>query len=183
MEYINHNPKIFIISGKARSGKNTVATIICERYKNVKCKKLSYAYYLKKYLIDISSWDGSEDTKPRDLLQDFGTNFLKNKINKHFLINRTIEDIKVYSYFYDVIIISDARLIEEIEIPKKEFKNVITIRINKDCDNNLTDAQKNHITETSLDNYGNFDFNIENNDNYEKLYNNVNNILEVINEK
>ena len=73
-----------------------------------------------------------------------------------------MEDVQVYSYFFDVIIITDARLIEEIETPKSLF-NCITIRINKD-DNNLTLEQKKHITETNLDNYRNFDYVINNND-------------------
>ena len=70
-----------------------------------------------------------------------------------------MEDIKVYSYFFDVIIVTDARLKEEIIIPKNLF-DCITIRINGK-DNDLTLEQKNHITETDLDNYK-FDYVINN---------------------
>jgi len=177
MELENKNPKIFIISGKARSGKDVVSNIICERYHNKKCKKISFAYYLKQYVKDISNWDGSDDTKPRDLLQKVGIDLLKNKINTNFLINRVCEDIKVYSYFYDIIIITDARLLDEIEIVKNKFKNVTTIRVNRKKDNNLTIEQKNHITETGLDNYKNFDYIIENIEDYNKLVIDTNKIL------
>ena len=136
MQYNNKNPKIFILSGKAKSGKNMVADIIEAYYTDKKCIQLSYAYYLKQYIKKITNWDGSEENKPRDLLQSLGIDLIK-KIDQKLLIRRVMEDIKVYSYFYDVIIVTDARLIEEIEEPKRIF-NCITVRINKD-DNNLTE--------------------------------------------
>ena len=156
MQYINKNPKIFILSGKAKSGKNYVADIINNYYKN--SVQISYAYYLKQYVKKITNWDGKEETKPRDLLQSLGTDLIK-KIDEELLIRRVMEDIKVYSYFFDVIIVTDARLKEEVDIPKKLFK-CITIRINGK-DNDLTLEQKNHITETDLDDYK-FDYVIDN---------------------
>ena len=161
MQYNNRNPKIFILSGKAKSGKNLIADFIEEYYSDKKCIQLSYAYYLKQYVKKITTWDGNEQNKPRDLLQSLGIDLVK-KIDDKLLIRRVMEDVQVYSYFFDVIIITDARLIEEIETPKSLF-NCITIRINKD-DNNLTLEQKKHITETNLDNYRNFDYVINNND-------------------
>ena len=156
MQYINKNPKIFILSGKAKSGKNYVADIISDYYKN--SIQISYAYYLKQYIKKITNWDEKEETKPRDLLQSLGIDLIK-KIDKELLIRRVIEDIKVYSYFFDVIIVTDARLKEEVDIPKKLFK-CTTIRINGK-DNDLTLEQKNHITETDLDDYK-FDYVIDN---------------------
>ena len=161
MRYSNRNPKIFILSGKAKSGKNLIADFIEEYYSDKKCIQLSYAYYLKQYVKKITTWDGNEQNKPRDLLQSLGIDLIK-KIDDKLLIRRVMEDVQVYSYFFDVIIITDARLIEEIETPKSLF-NCITIRINKD-DNNLTLEQKKHITETNLDDYRNFDYVINNND-------------------
>ena len=161
MQYNNRNPKIFILSGKAKSGKNLIADFIEEYYSDKKCIQLSYAYYLKQYVKKITTWDGNEQNKPRDLLQSLGIDLVK-KIDDKLLIRRVMEDVQVYSHFFDVIIITDARLVEEIEIPKSLF-NCITIRINKD-DNNLTLEQKKHITETNLDNYCNFDYVINNND-------------------
>ena len=176
MQYNNKNPKIFILSGKAKSGKNMVADIIEAYYTDKKCIQLSYAYYLKQYIKKITNWDGSEENKPRDLLQSLGIDLIK-KIDQKLFIRRVMEDIKVYSYFYDVIIVTDARLIEEIEEPKRIF-NCITVRINKD-DNNLTEEQKNHITETNLDNYSNFDYIIENK-NIEDLKKQIINILKEV---
>ena len=182
MELLKRKVKIFILSGKARSGKDEVADIICNLYKDKKVKKLSYAYYLKQYVKNISNWDGSEDNKPRDLLQSVGIDLIKNKIDNKLLIRRLIEDIEVYSYFYDIIVITDARLIDEVEDIKNKYSDAKSIRINRNKDNNLTHSQKEHVTETNLDNYNNFDYVIENNNDYSNLEKEVNKILEDVNE-
>ena len=80
------------------------------------------------------------------------------------------EDIKVYSYFYDIIIITDARLKDEIETPKRLFNNVVTIRIDSIYyDKKMTIEQMNHITETNLDNYDKFDYIINDFDKLEEI--------------
>lgn len=165
MEYIDRKPVVYVLSGKAQSGKNTAADIIENYYNDKKCIQISFAYYLKQYAKKISNWDGLEETKPRELLQSLGIDLIKNKIDKNLLIRRTIEDILVYSYFYDVVIITDARLKDEVESIKNRFDKVVTIRVNRNnYDNNLSQTEKNHITETALDNYNNFDYIIENDD-------------------
>ena len=176
MEFTKKDVKIYLLSGKAKSGKNEVSNIINEYYKSKKCITLSYAYYLKDYIKRISGWDGKEETKPRELLQQIGIELIKNKIDSNLLKRRLIEDIKVFSYFYDVIIITDARLVDEIEIPKKQFNNITTIRVIRNVDNNLTINEQKHLTETGLDNYNNFDYIIDNND-YETLKNDVYKII------
>lgn len=162
MKYINRNPIIYVLSGKAKSGKNTLANIIEKHYQDKKCIQLSFAHYLKEYVKNITDWKGEEESKPRDLLQSLGIDLLK-KINNNLLIDRLCDDIRVYSYFFDVIIVTDARLIEEVETLKNNF-DCVTIRVISNLDNGLTEEQKNHITETNLDNYSKFDFIIKNND-------------------
>lgn len=166
MEFINRNPKIIIISGKASSGKSLSANIIMENTNNTIL--LAYADYLKMYAKNISGWDGSEDTKPRELLQQLGVELIKNNINENMLINRIIEDIKVYSYFYDYIVITDARFPNEIESIKKEFDNVISVRINRNI-YNLDKKYQNHSTETGMDEYNNYDYVIDNNSDLKAL--------------
>ena len=174
MEFIKRNPKIFVLSGKARSGKTETAKIIESYYKEKKCITISFAYYLKDYIKRITNWDGNEDTKPRELLQHLGIELIKNNIDDKLLINRILQDIEVFSYFYDIIIISDARLVDEIESVKNKYPNSVSIRISNNCNNNLTDKQKNHITETGLDNYNDFDYFVTNDyDNLEKELENI----------
>ena len=179
MEFKKKDIKVFIISGKARSGKGTVAKIIEDYYKEKKCITISFAYYLKDYVKRITGWDGSENTKPRELLQQLGIEFIKNKIDSKLLINRILQDIEVFSYFYDIIIISDARLVDEVESVKNVYSDSISIRVNRNEDNNLTLSEKNHITETGLNDYNNFDYIIDNT-NYNKLMNDVENILRMV---
>ena len=175
MEFTKRNPKIFILSGKARSGKTETAKIIENYYKEKKCITISFAYYLKDYIKRITGWDGNENTKPRELLQHIGIELIKNNIDDKLLINRVLQDIEVFSYFYDIIIISDARLVDEIEYLKNKYPDSISIRISNSDNNNLTEVQKNHITETGLDDYNNFDYFVNNY--YDVLKKEVENIL------
>lgn len=168
--YTYKEPLIFVLSGKAKSGKNLIADKIENYYKNKRCIQISYAFYLKNYVKNIYGWSGSEEDKPRELLQKIGIDLIKNKIDSNLLIRRVCEDIKVYSYFYDIIIITDARLKNEIEIPKRLFNNVVTIRIDSIYyDKKMTIEQMNHITETNLDNYDKFDYIINDFDKLEEI--------------
>ena len=163
MKFINRNPIIYVLSGKAGSGKSFVAT----RMKNflssrgLKCIDIAYASYLKNYIKNITGWDGNEDTKPREFLQQLGVELIKNRINSTMLIDRVVDDILVYSYFFDVIIISDARFVEEIETIRNKFSNVVVIKV-IGSPNNLSDSERAHVTETALDNYNNYNFVINN---------------------
>lgn len=180
MEFNKKDAKIYILSGKAKSGKDEVSKIITKYYKNKKCISISYSYYLKDYIKRITGWDGSEENKPREFLQQLGIELIKNKINDKLLINRLIEDIEVFSYFYDVIIVTDARLEEEIKMPKQKFNNAKTIRINRNnIDNKLAQEEKNHLTEIALDNYFDFDYIINNNGDIKILEEEVLKIMEV----
>lgn len=165
MNFTKRDIKLFIISGKAQSGKTETSKIIEQFYKEKKCITISFAYYLKDYVKRITNWDGDEETKPRELLQNLGIELIKNKINDKLLINRVLDDIEVFSYFYDIIIISDARLIDEIEGIKDKYKDSISIRIIRDNENNLTNEEKMHITEIGLDNYNKFDYIVNNDEN------------------
>ena len=168
--YTYKEPLIFVLSGKAKSGKNLIADKLENYYKNKRCIQISYAFYLKNYVKNIYDWNGSEEDKPRELLQKIGIDLIKNKIDSNLLIRRVCEDIKVYSYFYDIIIITDARLKDEIEIPKRLFNNVVTIRIDSIYyDKKMTIEQMNHITETNLDNYDKFDYIINDFDKLEEI--------------
>ena len=180
MQFTKNNIKLFVLSGKAKSGKNEVAKIIENYYKEKKCITISFAYYLKDYVKRITNWDGSEDIKPRKLLQELGIELIKEKIDSKLLINRVLQDIEVFSYFYDIIIISDARLVDEIEAIKRNYNDSISIRISRNNINNgLSDDEKNHITEIGLNDYNNFDYYIENND-IKNLEDQVENILRMV---
>ncbi|MDO5568954.1 MAG: hypothetical protein Q4G04_02420 [bacterium] len=161
MEVSYRNSIIIGIYGKARHGKDTVASIISkyakEQGKQVITTQISS--YIKYYAMHLTDWDGSEENKPRDFLQQFATEVVREKLNmpNHF-INRTLEDLKIFSYFYDVIIISDIRLLNEIESLRNSFPNVKIIQVvRENFETELNNTQQQHKTETELENYIGYD--------------------------
>lgn len=173
MDITYKNPKLYFISGKARSGKSTVGEMLKEEYekKGKKAVVLSHARYHKDYVKSFFGWDGSDETKPRELLQQLGTEIIRQKLNMpFFFINRMTEDIKILSYFFDVIIVNDVRFEKEIEVQEKIFGNIITIRVNRpNFDNGLTIMQKQHPSEVDLDDYKKFDYYIDNDGSIDNL--------------
>lgn len=172
MKIESKKPKIYLIAGKARTGKNKIADYIKEYYqKNNKKVVISpYTKYLKLYIEQITNKKIDEENKPRDLLQQISSEIIKKELKmSNFFIDRQIEDIKIYSYFMDIIIIPDVRFPNEIDILKEKFSNVISIGVTREnFISPLTKEQQEDITETSLDNYQNYDYKI-NNTNLEEL--------------
>lgn len=171
--------KIFLVAGKAGSGKAEIAKIIKEYYLSLKKKPIitEYSKYLKMYAKEILDWNG-ENPKPRKFLQDLGVTIRENMDMPKMLISRMIEDIRIYSLYYDVVIISDVRYPDEIEEMKKTFKNVYSLYvINQFGKSELSLEEQTHVTETSLENYSNFDITITN-DNINVLDNRVIDFLE-----
>ncbi len=162
MEFEKRKFKLFVLSGKARSGKDTAYEIIKKYYSDKKTIDISFGHYIKDYAKRVSNWDGREETKPRELLQSLGIELIKNQIDDKLFIRRLLEDILVFSYFYDIIVVTDARLVDEIETLKEKYPDLISIRINRDFDNGLKESEKKHITEVALDNYDKFDYVIDN---------------------
>lgn len=168
--------KIYLIAGKAGSGKNEVANVIKEYEPNTVITGLSK--YIKLFATELTDWNGEDAKKPRAFLQNMGDT-LRN-IDQDFLTRRMVEDFEAYKrYGIENVIISDVRLIHEIEYFKrlKDYE-VITIRVNaKTSMRNLNASEKTHHTEVELDNYSNYDYVIENEFN-EELINSVKRILE-----
>lgn len=183
MEARKRNPKIFIVSGKANSGKDTTCELINNyvKLKGLNSVNLQFSSYIKMYAKTISGWDGKEDTKPRSLLQELGTEIIRKNIDEKFFIKRIIGDIKVYSYYCDVITISDARLPLEIDSINSEFENVYKLNIQRpNFENNLNCNERRHITEVALDDYNDYDYVVVNDGTIEDLNNKVIKIIDEV---
>ncbi len=155
--------KVFIICGKARNGKDTTAEMIRNYYSDKKTINLQYSSYIKEYAKKISGWDGSEETKPRSFLQELGTEVIRKQMGFDFFVKRIIDDIKIYSNYFDVITISDARAKIEIEDVKKNIDNVYAIEVvRSNFDNGLSENEKKHFTEKDLDGYKGYDYTLLN---------------------
>ena len=163
---MNKKPTLYLVSGKARHGKDTFSSYLKEIYeengKKVIVTQLSK--YIKYYAREMTGWNLSEEDKPRELLQELGTSIIREKLGKdNLFIDRMIDDVEIFSCFYDAIIISDVRLKKEIDDLRKVYQDLIAINIFRpNFDNGLTDEQKNHKTEVDLDDYDKFDVKIIN---------------------
>ena len=168
--------RIFLVAGKAGSGKNEVANLI--KNKLDKTVITSFSKYIKLFALELSNWDGNDENKPREFLQNMGDTL--RVVDEDFMTNRLLEDIKVYEQVgIKNIVISDVRLVHELEyFTKMKEYEVIAIRVNaKEFKRTLTDNEKLHHTELELDNYDKFNY-VINNSFDENLEIEVNKILE-----
>ena len=147
--------KIILIGGKANSGKDSTADYITKYYrekKHLDVVNIQIAYYIKMYAKQIAKWDGDNETKPRQLLQDLGTELIRKQIDEYFFIKRILQDIDIYSRYFDVITISDGRLPEEFASIKLAYPETVTVHITRPgFTSRLTKDQKAHVTEALVD--------------------------------
>ena len=155
--------KIFLVGGKAGSGKNTVSKLIKEYYiyQHQKVVITGFTKYLKNFAQELTAWDGNPNTKPRTYLQELGHKV--RNLDKEFLINYMLDDLVIYEEYVDVVVISDVRMPLEIERIKEEKENVYSIYVeNQFSPSILSLEEQSDITETALENFEDFDFVIAN---------------------
>lgn len=158
--------KVFVIGGCARTGKNTFGNYLRDELKEYGYKPcvMHLTEPLYSYARNYFDWNENTGEKPREFLQKMGIEIIKEKLHKNlFLIDRTCEDIEILSNFFDVFIITDARLIMEFRELKTRFDDVVTIKlIRDDYEDGLNDEERHHITETEINDYNDFDYIIKN---------------------
>lgn len=170
--------KIIALSGKAESGKNFYADLLknyIEDSFNEKVCLIAFADILKYTCKTYFGWNGEKDDIGRSLLQKIGTE-LREKNNPDIWTNITCDLIKFMSSEYDWFIVTDVRFERELLTLKMRFLQVYPVRIERfsvDVDpidgkillyekairsykNHLTDEQRQHSSETELDNYKNW---------------------------
>ena len=154
--------KVITISGKAESGKDTTAKAIKNQLNKEGHTVLitHFADLLKFQAKQYFNWNGEKDDYGRSLLQRLGTDFVRVK-NENYWVEYIVNMLKIYDSSWDYVLIPDARFENEIELMKKNF-NCVSVRIDsKSFESKLSEEQKNHPSETALDNYK-FDFIIHN---------------------
>lgn len=158
--------KLYLISGRARNGKDTLSKMIQEEYQKVG-KRVCFIQLMRplKWLLqDYFGWDGKEETKPREKLQKMGTELIREELEMPlYFIDRLTENIKILEKFYDVFLVTDVRLPLEIETLKKRFPGAISINIERvDYTSELKQEEQVHYTEVALCGYKKFDYEITN---------------------
>ena len=163
--------KLYVIGGKAKNGKNTFAKFIRGELKNYGYQPcvMHLTEPLYSYARNYFEWNEHINEKPREFLQKMGIEIIKEKLGKEtFLLDRAIEDIEILSSFFDTFIIADARLQMEFEYLKDKFDDVVTIKLEREqFDDGLSETEKQHITETDLEKYNNFDYKVKNSSIYD----------------
>ena len=159
---MENNILIYLISGRARNGKDTMSKMLEEEYKLLG-KRVCFIQLMRplKWLLqDYFGWDGKEETKPREKLQKMGTELIREELNMPtYFIDRLTENIKILSKYYDVFMVTDVRLPLEIELLKQRFDHVVSINIiRENFENDLTLSEKVHYTEVALNDYDDFDY-------------------------
>lgn len=108
--------KIILIAGKSGSGKTTLAEeILKEAQKEGKrVLKTEFSKYVKLYAQEMVGYTIETKEQHRKFLQDMGS--MVRGMDEDFFIDRMLDDFVVYeSLAYDIVVISDVRLINEIK--------------------------------------------------------------------
>ena len=184
--------KIIMISGKAGSGKDTVANFLKEELiaSNKRVLVMHFADLVKYYATQYFNWNGEKNEAGRNLLQEIGTTVMRGRYPEYWaeIIGKFIDAYTIPEHsFFDYILIPDWRFINEYEVVYDyaaiQNNETITIRIERYDDTglkwknpNMTSDQLNHISECELDNFA-FNWIIENRGTLEDLKDSVNEIL------
>lgn len=217
---------LILISGKARSGKDTLADFLVEQYgykKSAWAKSLkeelssglhnfsvSFNEYTqeatcyinqdtiidtrlaRKMLFWMSDTDGLKVQYDRDtamsnghrnyfienyavygytmeekdgnLLQWYGTDYVRKHIDADYWVNTAMEDINNYLILGEDVVVSDTRFLNEIEAARTcgFADKVIVVRVERDGSFQDIGRDENHISEKKLDGYRGFDLTINN---------------------
>ena len=161
-----------LISGKSGSGKDMTAQFMKEELEKHGKKVLiiHYGDAVKWVLREYFNWDGKKDEVGRTLLQSVGTDIVRARHPDFwtFIVVGLIQSFEPYSNF-DIAIVPDARFPNEVDIALQSLKGCVAVRIERTIDGEpwinpvLTEDQRKHPSETSLDNYA-FDYIIHNDD-------------------
>ena len=108
--------KVYLIAGRARSGKTQTAKILKEllEKENRKVVITEYSKYIKLFAKDFLGWDMISEPKPRAFLQEMGE-YVRHLNKDTYFTERMKEDLNIYSHFVDDVIISDDRMPKELE--------------------------------------------------------------------
>ena len=144
--------KVVCISGQARAGKDTMADMMkreLEEEWNHRVLTIHNADLLKFMCKSLFSWDGQKDEKGRHVLQYVGTDVIR-KQEPDFWVAFIIKVLKLFPNEWDYVLIPDVRFPNEISELKKAGFDVRHIHITRPVENDLTEEQRNHPSETAL---------------------------------
>lgn len=146
--------KVITISGYAESGKDTVAKKLKDSLekRGQRVVITHYADMLKYICKQYFGWDGKKDEKGRALLQHLGTDVVRAK-DPNYWVYMMVKIIDMFKDEWDFVLIPDCRFPNEAEIMKERFHGRAVRVVRPDYVNHLTPEQRNHPSETSMNDY------------------------------
>lgn len=148
--------KVICISGKAQHGKDYTADLLKNNLEHLGHSVLiiHYADLLKFVCEKYFGWDGAKDEKGRTLLQNVGTEIVR-ECDQDFWVDFVYNILFMFNDNWEYAIIPDCRFKNELLNQHGRdwcFDSVYHVRVNRiNYDNQLTEEQKKHSSETELD--------------------------------
>lgn len=148
--------KIVLISGKAEAGKTTAANIIKDSLGDkASVAIVPYGAYVKHTAKLLFNWDGKKDEAGRHLLQWWGTDIVRKQL-PDFWVDTVVRLANVAQDQLDYLIIDDCRFLNEITAWRSWYPTIIRVE-RPGWENALTPEQRQHPSETALDDWKGFD--------------------------
>lgn len=151
-----NKPKIITFSGKSCHGKDTSADILTKflQEAGLRVLRINMADFLKHIARQYLGWDGNKDEPGRTLLQQLGTEKVRHRF-PDFWVDTVIKITKVLEDDFDYVLIGDCRFPNEISKWREEGYFVTTTLVRRPNFENdgLTEEQKQHPSETSVDGF------------------------------
>tara|TARA_B110000305_G_C19373578_1_gene605770 strand:+ start:538 stop:1116 length:579 start_codon:yes stop_codon:yes gene_type:complete len=187
---MNNKPSIIAICGYKRSGKDTIAEYLTKNYNYNHYKITDKLRKVVQLLFNLNDNDYEKNkeindtrwnTTPRKIMQFIGTEVFQYKIqelipniSRNFWIKSLLSDelLDNINNNNHKIVISDLRFIHEYENLKQLNIPLVVIKVT----NNKIKNIDNHISETEHLKIP-IDYEIENNDTLQQLYDNINKIF------
>ena len=146
--------RVCCISAKAQHGKDTAAEFLKEYLESLGNKVLitHYADLVKFVCKNYFGWDGQKDEKGRSLLQYIGTDKVGAK-NPAFWVDFILSILKIFEDEWDYVLIPDCRYPIEVIRMKENFSTYLLRVERPGFDNDLSYEQKQHSSETYMDDY------------------------------
>ena len=146
---------IVLFSGKAEAGKSLSASLL-KTMLEAQGKRVAiipYGDYVKHTARLVWGWDGKKDAAGRQLLQWWGTDVVRAK-HPDFWAGTVARLSDALYGIVDYILVDDARYPNEILCWRYKDTSLLTVRVERPGhENALTPEQRQHISETSLDNW------------------------------
>lgn len=152
--------QIVCVSGHAGAGKDFFSSMLSAELTKRDNKVLICHYAdLVKYVCEkFFGWNGLKDVSGRTLLQKIGTDVIRKK-NPNYWVDFLCDIFLFFPDEWDYIIISDLRFPNEYNrIRERVTPNVMSVLIQREkeseeSEHKLTEKQKNHSSETSMNDF------------------------------